>query len=157
FFRTVHKHIYAIGDLIDGPMLAHRASEEGIAAAEIIAGLKPHINYVAIPNVIYTHPEVAALGLTEIEAKEQGLELKVGSAMFKGNPRARCAGYTEGLVKVLGEAKTGRLIGMHIISEHASEMIGEGVLAIVQKATLDDIANASHAHPTLNEAIKEAC
>lgn len=155
-FKTSQSHIYAIGDVIDGAMLAHRASEEGVAAVEIIAGHLPHINYMAIPNVVYTHPEVAALGLTEKEAKELGLELKVGTCFFKGNPRARCAGDTDGFVKVIGEATSGRLIGMHMIGANASEMIGEGVLAMTKRATLEDIANASHAHPTRTEAIKEA-
>jgi dihydrolipoamide dehydrogenase len=154
--QTTHSHIYAIGDLIEGPMLAHRASEEGVAVAEYLAGQQPHINYMGIPNVIYTHPEVAALGLTEEEARQAGLELKVGISYFRGNARARCSGYTEGLVKVIGEASTKRLIGMHIIGAHASEMIGEGVLAIDKQATLEEVAYASHAHPTLCEAIMEA-
>ena len=155
--RTNIPTIFAIGDVIDGVMLAHRASDEGIAAAEIIAGHHPHINYMAVPNVIYTNPEVAAVGMTEKEARDAGLEIKIGTAAFRGNPRARCAGEEEGLVKVIGEATTGRLIGMHIISSHASEMIAEGVIAIEKKSTLEDIGNASHAHPTLTEAIKEAC
>lgn len=156
-FRTSLPHIFAIGDLIDGPMLAHRASEEGIAAAEIIAGLKPHVNYMAIPNVIYTHPEVAAVGMTEEETTQAGLSIKKGTFFFKGNARARCSGYTEGFVKVIGEKSSGRLLGMHIIGAHASEMIGEGVIAIEANMTLEQIARASHAHPTLTEAIKEAC
>jgi dihydrolipoamide dehydrogenase len=155
-FRTALPNVYAIGDVIEGVMLAHRASEEGVAVAEIIAGMEPHVNYLAIPNVIYTHPEVAALGMTEAEAREAGLEIKIGTCLFRANSRARCAGYTDGLVKVIGEATTDRLIGMHIMSEHASEMIGEGVLALTKKATITDIAYASHAHPTLTEAIKEA-
>lgn len=155
-FRTTIPNIFAIGDLVDGPMLAHRASDEGVAAVEIMAGLHPHINYMAIPNVIYTHPEVAALGLTEKEALDMGLKLKIGTSFFKGNARARCTGYTEGLVKVIGDAVTGRLLGMHIIGPHASEMIGEGVIAIEMKATVEQIAKASHAHPALCEAIKEA-
>lgn len=156
-FRTNLPNIFAIGDLTDGPMLAHRASEEGTAVAELIAGLNPHINYMTIPNVIYTHPEVAAIGLTEQEAKELGIPILVGNYLFKGNPRARCSGYTDGFVKVIGAKSTGRLLGMHIIGQHASEMIGEGVLAMEGHATLESIANASHAHPTLSEAIKEAC
>jgi len=155
-FKTSQDHIYAIGDLIDGPMLAHSASEEGIATVEAIAGKTPHVNYAAIPNVIYTHPEVAALGLTEQEAEKMNLEIDVGTCFFRGNPRARCNGYTEGLVKVIGEKTSGRLIGMHIIGAHASEMIGEGVLALQKKTTLKEIAYASHAHPTLSESIKDA-
>lgn len=157
FLRTIHKHIFAIGDVVDGAMLAHRASEEGIAAAEIIAGEHPHINYLAIPNIIYTSPEVASIGLTEAEAKEAGLDLLTGICQFKGNARARCQGDTDGFVKVIGDKASGRMIGMHIIAHNASEMIGEGVIAMVQKATVEQIANASHGHPTLTEAIKEAC
>lgn len=155
-FQTSVPHIYAIGDIIDGPMLAHKASEEGVAAAEIIAGLHPHINYMAIPNVIYTHPEAVGIGFTEKEAKEKGLEIKVGTSYFKANGRARCLGYTEGFVKIIGEAKSGRVIGLHLIGPHVSEMAGEGVIAIDKRATLEDIANASHAHPTLTESVKEA-
>lgn len=156
-FRTSQPNIYAIGDLIDGPMLAHKASEEGYAVAEIIAGQTPHINYMAIPNVIYTHPEAAAVGLTEAEAKEAGIETFVGQSFFRGNPRARCHGDLEGFVKVVGDKNSGRLIGLHILGSHASEMIGEGVAAIESKMTVKELAYASHAHPTLSEAIKEAC
>lgn len=156
-FRTAIPNIYAIGDVIEGAMLAHKASEEGIVVAEIIAGRHPHINYMAIPNVVYTSPEVAAVGLTEKEARDSGMEVKVGTAFMRGNPRARCAGELDGIVKVIGEEKSGRLLGMHIIASHASEMIGEGVMAIEKRATLEEMANASHAHPTLTEAIKEAC
>jgi dihydrolipoamide dehydrogenase len=155
-FQTSIPHIYAIGDLIDGPMLAHRASEEGVVVAEIIALKNPKINYLAIPNVIYTDPEVASLGLTESDAKAFNLEIITGTCPFKANPRARCIGSTDGLVKVIGEKKTGRLIGMHIVGPHASEMIGEGVIAIDKNATLEDIVSSSHAHPTLSEAILEA-
>lgn len=155
-FQTALPHVYAVGDVVDGPMLAHRASEEGIAVAEIIAGQNPHVNYMAIPNVVYTHPEVAALGMNEMEARAAGMELKIGTCLFRANSRARCAGDTEGMVKIMGEAKTDRVIGLHILGAHASEMMGEGVLAIEKGATLLEIANASHAHPTLSEAIKEA-
>jgi dihydrolipoamide dehydrogenase len=155
-FRTSAKNVYAIGDLIDGPMLAHRASEEGIAVAEIIAGHAPHLNYMAIPNVIYTSPEVAAVGMTEPEAKASGWQLKIGNCAFRGNPRARCSGEIEGAVKIIGEASSGRLVGLHILGAHASEMIGEGVIAIEKRATLEEIAQAPHAHPTMTEAIKEA-
>lgn len=155
-FRTSQKNILAIGDVIEGPMLAHKASEEAIVAVDLLAGLKSHISYTAIPNVIYTHPEVAAVGLTESEAKEHGLTPEVGITYFRGNPRARCSGDTEGLVKIIGDKSSGRLVGLHIIGPHASELIAEGVMALEKKATLEDIANASHAHPTLSEAIKEA-
>lgn len=156
-FRTSMPNIYAIGDVIEGPMLAHRASEEGYALAEILAGHACHINYISIPNVIYTHPEAAAVGLTEEEARRYGLPLSIGICYFKGNPRARCSGDTEGFVKVIGDKSSGRLVGMHMIGSHVSEMIGEGVIALDKGATLQDIADASHAHPTLSEAIKEAC
>lgn len=156
-FRTSVPHIYAIGDMIEGVMLAHRASEEGVAVVELLAGLHPRLNYMAIPNVIYTHPEVASVGLTEQEAKDAGLQVLIGKFFMRANPRARCSGETEGFVKVVGDRATGRLVGMHIIAANASEMIGEGVLAIEQQVTLEGIARASHAHPTLSEAIKEAC
>lgn len=155
-FRTNLPHLLAIGDLIEGPMLAHRASEEGVAAAEIIAGLHPHINYAAIPSVIYTHPEAASVGFTEEEATAFGLSIKVGRSLFKANPRARCLGDTEGMVKVIGDAKTDRLIGVHIIGPSASELIAEGVVAIENGCTLTEMARTSHAHPTLSESILEA-
>lgn len=155
-FQTSQPHIYAIGDVIDGPMLAHKASEEGVAVAEIISGASPHINYLAIPNVVYTHPEVSTVGLTEQEAKEAGLELNIGISYFKGNARARCVGDTDGLVKIIGDKKSDRLVGLHIIGPHSSEMIGEGVIALNARMTLEQICHSSHAHPTLSEAILEA-
>lgn len=155
-FRTNQPNIYAVGDVIEGAMLAHKASEEGIAAVEIMVGLQPHVNYLAIPNVIYTHPEVASVGLTGKEAEEAGLKVMTGSYMFRGNPRARCTGEEEGLVKIIGDRSTGRLLGMHIIGAAASEMIGEGVVAVEARWSVERLANASHAHPTLTEAIKEA-
>jgi dihydrolipoamide dehydrogenase len=156
-FRTSQPHIYAIGDIVEGPMLAHKASHEGIAVAEIIAGMPAEVNYATVPNVVYTHPEVAAVGLTEEEARAAGLELLIGKSYFRGNPRARCAGVAEGFVKVLAEARTKRLIGLHILSAHASEMISEGVVAINQRATLKEMARSMHPHPTLSEALMEAC
>ena len=157
-FRTTHPHIFAIGDLIDGVMLAHRASDEGSVVAEIIAGQNQNrrINYLAIPNVIYTHPEAAAVGMTEKEVKEAKLECLTGTAYFRGNARARCMEDADGFVKVIGEKKTHRLLGMHILGPHASEMMGEGVLAMEKRAILEDIGNYSHAHPSLTESIKEA-
>ncbi|MDP1834738.1 MAG: dihydrolipoyl dehydrogenase [Chlamydiales bacterium] len=156
-FRTNVNSIYAIGDLIEGPMLAHKASEEGTAVAEIIAGHRPKVTYISIPNIVYTHPEAAAIGLTEAEAKQAGFELLIGSCIMKGNARARSTAETDGLVKVIGDKKTGRLLGMHIVASTASEMIGEGVIAMNKGATLEEIAEASHGHPTLSESIKEAC
>lgn len=155
-FRTAVPHIYAIGDLIEGPMLAHRASDEGIAVAELLAGFTPKLNYLAIPSVVYTHPEAASVGMSESEARAAGLDLLVATSAMRGNARARCAGDVEGVVKVIGEKQSGRLIGLHILASHASEMIGEGVIAIQKQATVEEIARASHAHPTLCEAIKEA-
>lgn len=156
-FRTNQEHIYAIGDVIDGPMLAHKASHEGMAVAELIAGKTPRLNYLSIPNVIYTYPEAASVGLTEEEAKQSGLNVVVGINHFRGNARARCNGEIDGFVKVIGEANTGRLIGMHILGAQASELIGEGMIAMDKEATLHDLADACHAHPTLSEAIMEAC
>lgn len=155
-FRTSQPHIYAIGDVIEGVMLAHRASHEGTAVAELIAGQSPTIDYMGIPNVIYTYPEVAAVGLTEAEARAAGLNIIMGTSYFKGNGRARCSGDTDGFVKVIGEKNSGRLIGMHIIGAHASELIAEGMIAMDKKATLSDIVHACHAHPTLSETIMEA-
>lgn len=156
-FRTTVPNIYAIGDIIEGVMLAHRASEEGTAVAELLAGARPCVHYMAIPNVIYTHPEVAAVGLTEPEAREAGLDVKVGSFPMRANSRSRCTGEVEGVVKAIGDGDSGRLVGMHIIASNASEMIGEGVIALERRATVEQVAHASHAHPTQCEAIKEAC
>lgn len=155
-FQTSIPNIYAIGDIVDGPMLAHKASEEGVAVAEIIAGENPHITYMAIPNVVYTDPEVATVGLTEKEAKEAGFTVKTGSFPFKTNSRAKCTGEEEGLVKIVSDEKTDILLGIHILGAHASEMIGEAVLAIEKKVTTLELANTPHAHPTLSETIKEA-
>jgi dihydrolipoamide dehydrogenase len=156
-FQTQIPHIYAIGDVVDGPMLAHKASEEGVAAAEVIAGLRPHMNYLAIPNIVYTHPEVAAVGMTEEEAKAAGLQLSIGQCLFKGNARARCNADDEGLVKIIAEKTSQRLLGMHILGAGASEMIGEGVVALEKKLTVEALGTMSHGHPTMCEAIKEAC
>lgn len=155
-FQTRIPNIYAIGDIVDGPMLAHKASEEGIAVAELIAGHQPTIDYLAIPNVVYTTPEVASVGLTEEEANKMNIKYKAGSFPFKVNSRAKCTGEEEGMVKILADEKTDRIIGVHILGAHASELIAEGVLAIQKRITALDLANTSHAHPTLSEAIKEA-
>ncbi len=155
-FRTSIPNIYAFGDLIKGAGLAHRASEEGVAIVEALAGKSPEINYIAIPNVVYTHPELASVGFTEEETKELGIEIIKGVASFKGNPRARAAGDTGGLVKVIAEKSSHRLLGVHILGPHASEMIGEAVIALDNRSKVESIAHACHAHPTLSEAIKEA-
>lgn len=156
FFRTSQPHIFAIGDAIEGVMLAHRASAEGVAVVEALKGEQPVLNYLSIPNVVYTYPEVASVGLTEEEAKQAGLNLMLGTSFFKGNPRARCSGETEGFVKLIGDKHSGRLIGMHILGPHASELIAEGMVAMQKQATVKEIGESAQAHPTLSEAIKEA-
>jgi dihydrolipoamide dehydrogenase len=155
-FQTSVPGIYAIGDLIAGPMLAHKAEEEGIAFAERLAGKKAHVNYAAIPSVIYTWPEVASVGLTEEEVKQQGREYRVGKFPFTANARARCMDETEGLVKVIADAGTDRILGIHIIGPRASEMIAEAVAFMEFAGSAEDIARTCHAHPTLSEALREA-
>lgn len=155
-FRTSVPNIYAIGDIIDGPMLAHKASEEGVAVAEIIAGQNPVVNYLAIPNVIYTNPEVAVVGLTEAEATSLGATVKTGMFPFKINSRAKCTGEEDGFVKIVSDGATDQILGVHIIGAHASELIAEGALAIQNRLTTLDLAHTPFAHPTLSEAIKEA-
>lgn len=155
-FRTSVATIFAIGDLIDGPMLAHKASEEGVAVAQILAGQEAHIDYMAIPSVAYTYPEAAGVGLTEREAAGFGLSLHSGLFPFKANSRARCVGEEEGFVKILCEQNSGRVVGMHILGAQASELIHEGVFAIEHRLTAKQLAQTPRAHPTLSEAIKEA-
>jgi len=155
-FQTIkHSHIHAIGDVAGGALLAHKASEEGIAAAEIIAGKKALVEYAAIPNVIYTSPEVATVGFTEEELKEKGIKYKKSSFPFKANSRAKAMGSEKGFVKMLTGEK-GHLLGAHIMGESAGELIQECVLAMDKRLKTEDIAKASHAHPTLSEALKEA-
>ena len=153
-FRTAVPSVYAIGDCIDGPMLAHKAEEEGIAAIETIAGFAGHVNYDAIPGVIYTYPEVASVGKTEEELKEAGVEFSKGSFPFQANSRARANGSAEGFVKILTDAKTDKILGCHIIGPNAGEMIAEGVLGMEYGASSEDIARTCHAHPTLSEAFR---
>lgn len=155
-FRTAQPHVYAIGDLIDGPMLAHKASEEGYATAELIAGRSPHIEYIAIPSVIYTHPEVASVGLTEQEAKARKIAYKAAKFPLKANSRARCSGEDAGFVKLIADKNTGTLLGAHILSAHAGELIAEATLALEKRVTAQELAQTCHAHPTLSEALKEA-
>jgi dihydrolipoamide dehydrogenase len=155
-FQTNVKGIYAIGDVIAGPMLAHKAEEEGVVLAEFLAGQKPHINYDAIPAVVYTWPEVASVGKTEEEVKAAGTEYKVGKFPFTANGRAKANGYTEGFVKFIADAKTDRVLGVHIVGPDAGTMIAEVALGIEYGASSEDIARTCHAHPTLNEAVKEA-
>ena len=156
-FKTAVPSIYAIGDCIDGPMLAHKAEEEGIAAIETIAGFAGHVNYNAIPGVIYTYPEVASVGKTEEELKEAGVAFNKGNFPFSANSRARANGSSEGFVKVLAEKDTDKILGCHIIGPNAGEMIAEAVIAIEYGASSEDLARTCHAHPTLSEAFKEAC
>ena len=155
-FATNIPGIYAIGDAIRGPMLAHKAEEEGIAVAERLAGQKPSIDYNAIPAVVYTWPEVASVGGTEEELKAAGTGYRTGKFPFTANPRARTNGDTEGFVKILADSATDRVLGVHIIGPDAGTMIAEAALAIEFGASAEDIARTSHAHPTLSEAIKEA-
>ncbi|KAI8917412.1 hypothetical protein BC831DRAFT_484984 [Entophlyctis helioformis] len=156
-FKTNVPGIRAIGDVITGPMLAHKAEEEGIAAVEYIHSGHGHVNYDAIPSVIYTHPEVAWVGKTEAEVKASGVEYKVGTFPFAANSRAKTIDDYEGMVKVISDAKTDRILGAHIIGPGAGEMIAEAVIAIEYGASSEDIARTTHAHPTLSEAFKEAC
>lgn len=155
-FRSNIPNVFAIGDVTEGPMLAHKASEEGIAAVEIMAGHKPQLNYMTIPNVVYTYPEMASVGLTEEEAKKYHLIPKVGSFPFRANSRAKCTGETQGFVKIIAEEKSKRIIGVHIIGAHASELIAEAAIAIQKNLCVKDLINTPHAHPTLSEAIREA-
>lgn len=155
-YRTNIPSIYAIGDLIAGPMLAHKASAEGIAAAECIAGKPGEVNYDAIPSVIYTWPEVASVGLTEEQVKERDIDYCTGTFPFSGAGRARCMGETEGFVKVIAHKKTDRLLGVHIIGPRAADMIAECVLAVEFGASSEDIARTIHGHPTFAEALQEA-
>jgi dihydrolipoamide dehydrogenase len=148
--------VYSIGDVIDGPMLAHKAHEEGVAVAERIAGKPGHVNYKIIPGVIYTAPEAASVGITEDEAKEQKLEIKVGKFSFTANGRAIAADMTEGFAKIIAEAKTDRVLGAHIVAGNASELIAETVLLMEYAGSSEDLARTIHAHPTMSEAVKEA-
>jgi dihydrolipoamide dehydrogenase len=154
--RTSVPNVYAIGDLVPGPMLAHKASAEGIAAAQIIGGKFGEVNYDAIPAIVYTAPEVASVGLTEEQVKARGIPYVTGVYPFTGNGRAKCFGDTEGLVKLIGHKKTDRLLGAHIIGPRAAEMIAEAVLAVEFGASLEDLAGTVHGHPTFAEALMEA-
>jgi dihydrolipoamide dehydrogenase len=154
--RTNVENIYAVGDVTKGAMLAHKASEEGLAVAETIAGKSGHVNYRAIPSIVYTWPEIASVGLSEQECKEQGLAYNVGKFSYKANGRARAAGESEGFVKIIADKKTDLMLGVHIIGAQASELISEVVIAFEYGASAEDLARSSHGHPTLAEMIKEA-
>ena len=155
-FETSLPGVYAIGDVIPGPMLAHKAEEEGIAAVEKMAGLAGHVAYDCIPNVVYTWPELASVGLSEEEAKERSLEVAVGTFPFLANGRARAMEEREGQVKILADAKTDRIVGAHILGPRASDLIAELATAMELGASAEDVARSVHAHPTLPEAVKEA-
>jgi dihydrolipoamide dehydrogenase len=155
-FRTNVEGIYAIGDVIAGPMLAHKAEEEGIACVEMIAGKAGHVNYDVIPNVVYTFPEIASVGKTEEELKEAGVAYNTGKFPFTANGRAKANHQTDGFVKVLADAKTDRVLGVHIVSSDAGNMIAEAAVAMEFGAAAEDIARTCHAHPTLPEAVKGA-
>ena len=155
-FQTNVKNIYAIGDVIAGPMLAHKAEEEGIAIAELIAGQSGHVNYNIIPGVVYTSPEVASIGKTEEQLKDLNQKYKVGKFPFMANSRAKAINETDGFVKILAEEKTDKVLGEHIIGSHAGEMIAQIAIAMEFGSSSEDIARTCHAHPTFSEAIKEA-
>lgn len=155
-FKTTAEGVYAIGDVIVGPMLAHKAEDEGVVLAEHLAGQGGHIDYDAIPGVVYTWPEVASVGKTEEQLKEAGIDYVVGKFPFSANGRARAMNMTDGFVKILADKKTDRILGAHILGAEAGTMIAELAMAIEFKASAEDIARTCHAHPTLNEAVKEA-
>lgn len=155
-YQTKFPNVYAIGDLIPGPMLAHKAEEEGVAVAEIIAGQAGHVNYHTCPGVVYTWPELASVGYTEEQVKELGLSVKIGSFPFSANGRAKALGMTEGLVKIIADQKTDKVLGVHILGPRASDMIAEAVVAMEFGASSEDIARSFHGHPTLSEVVREA-
>ncbi len=154
--RTTCENVYAVGDVVAGPMLAHKAEEEGVAVAEILAGEKPQINHDTIPGVVYTWPEVATVGKSEEELKKDSIEYKVGTFPFKASGRARAANEFEGFVKVLADAQSDEILGVHMIGPRCSDMIGEAVVAMEYKASAEDIGRIVHAHPTFTESFKEA-
>ncbi len=155
--QTSASNIYAIGDVVQGAMLAHKAEEEGTMVAELIAGQKPHINYNLIPGVVYTWPEVAAVGQTEEQLKEAGVDYKSGSFNMRALGRARASMDTDGQIKVLADAKTDEILGVHMIGARAADLIAEAVVAMEFRASAEDVSRMSHAHPTFTEAFKEAC
>jgi dihydrolipoamide dehydrogenase len=155
-FATNVKGIYAIGDVIAGPMLAHKAEDEGVAVAEILAGQAGHVNYDVIPNVVYTYPEIASVGKSEEELKQAGVAYNAGKFPFTANGRAKVNLTSEGFVKILADAKTDRVFGVHIVGADAGNMIAEAAVAMEFGAAAEDIARTCHAHPTLPEAVKEA-
>jgi dihydrolipoamide dehydrogenase len=155
--RTKHPHIYAIGDVVAGAMLAHKAEEEGTFVAETINNEKPHINYNLIPGVVYTWPEVASVGYTEQQLKDSKVDYKVGSFPFKASGRARASNESDGLIKVLADKATDEILGVHMVGPRCADLIAEAVVAMEFRASAEDIARMSHAHPTYTESFKEAC
>jgi len=155
-WQTSVPSIYSIGDVIDGPMLAHKAHEEGVAVAERLAGKPGHVNYNIIPGIIYTAPEAAGVGITEEEAKEKKIDVRVGKFAFTANGRAIASDTTEGFAKIIADAKTDRVLGAHIVASNASELIAETVLLMEYSGSSEDLARTIHAHPTMSEAVKEA-
>ena len=155
-YQTMVPSIYAIGDVIGGAMLAHKAEEEGVAVAESIATGHGHVNYRTLPSVIYTWPEVASVGLTQEQAQEKGLDVKTGRFPFTANGRAKALGCTEGFVKIISDKNTDEVLGVHILGPRASDMIAEAVIAMEFSASSEDIARSFHAHPTLSEVVREA-
>jgi dihydrolipoamide dehydrogenase len=154
--QTNVSNIYAIGDVVAGAMLAHKAEEEGTFVAETLAGQKPHINYNLIPGVVYTWPEVAGVGKTEEQLKAEGIDYKVGNFPMRALGRSRASGDTDGFVKILADAKTDEVLGFHMIGARAADLVAEGVTAMEFRASAEDISRMSHAHPTYAEAVKEA-
>lgn len=155
-YQTNVPGIYAIGDVIAGPMLAHKAEEEGVALAEMLAGGAGHVNYDTVPGVIYTHPEIASVGITEEFAKEKGMEINVGKFPFMANGRARAKGYTEGFVKIIADKKTDKILGAHMVGPSVSELIHEVIVCMEFGGSSEDLARSFHAHPTLSEVVREA-
>jgi dihydrolipoamide dehydrogenase len=155
-FRTSVEGIHAVGDVIRGPMLAHKAQDEGIACVERLAGQAGQVNYEAVPSVVYTSPELASVGRTEAECRAGARDVRVGTFPFQASGRARALGERDGLVKVVADAASDRLLGVHVLGPHASELIAEAVVAIEMGASAEDLARSSHAHPTLSEAVREA-
>jgi dihydrolipoamide dehydrogenase len=155
-FATNIPGVYAIGDVVRGPMLAHKAEDEGVAVAEILAGQHGHVNYGVIPGVVYTQPEIAWVGRTEEELKAAGVAYKVGKFPFTANGRARAMRHTDGFVKVLADAETDRVLGVHIMGATAGELIAEAAVLMEFGGSSEDLARTCHAHPTLSEAVKEA-
>jgi dihydrolipoamide dehydrogenase len=155
-YQTNVPNIFAIGDVTFGPMLAHKAEEEGVAVAEIIATGHGHVNYNTVPSVIYTHPEVSSVGMTEEQAKAAGIETATGKFLFAANGRAKARGATEGFVKIVTDKNTDRIIGGHIVGAGSSEMLGEIVVAMEFGGSSEDLARSFHSHPTMSEVIREA-